>query len=148
MLAIPSCFITQSPAVDGNPFPRNGTLQSECSPIPLTATMHPQASPVKLPPRLGELPLCFKALPDLPKPMWRLRQKYQLGRVMGKRECLWAGRPGWGPRRATASEVPGLNTLNRAPWQRRFASSLCLAVASPLKALLQLAAAAGSPAFS
>lgn len=104
--------------------------------------------PCKTSPVARGLLLCFKALPELPKPMWKLRQKYQLGRVMGKWECLWAGRPVWVPRRAAASKVPGLNTLNTAPWQGRFESSMCDTVASPPKALLQLAAAAGSPAFS
>lgn len=35
-----------------------------------------------------------------------------------------AGRPGWVPYKATTSEVPRLNTLNTAPWQRMFASSV------------------------
>lgn len=40
--------------------------------------------PCKTPPGAGGLLLCFKALPELLKPKWMLRQKYQPGRVMGK----------------------------------------------------------------
>jgi len=74
----------------------------------------------KTPPGAEGLPLCFKALPELPRPLWRLRQKYQPGRVMWKWEHMWAGRPSWVLHRATVSEVPGLNTLNAALCQGRF----------------------------